>query len=266
VSAHETWTVGDAYEPYVGRWSRPAARALLDWIAVDEGARWLDVGCGTGALTATILAGAAPTSVLGIDASAAFAAHARRRLGDARASFAIADARNIPAVGPFDAVVSGLVLNFVPQPARAVAEMARVTRDGGVVAAYLWDYAGRMDLMRAFWDAAVALDPAARELDEGRRFPLAQPEPLAALWRAAGLAGVATRALDVPTVFADFDDYWTPFLGGQGPAPSYAMSLTPTARDALRESLRARLVPAPDGTIHLLARAWAVRGHRTRTP
>jgi hypothetical protein len=137
--------------------------------------------------------------------------------------------------------------------------MARVAA-GGNVAAYVWDYAGRMELMRHFWDAATELDPSAGALDEGARFGLCQPDRLEELWRDAGLTEVACRAIDVPTVFRDFDDYWSPFLGGQGPAPGYAMSLDDEARTRLRENLRARLPVGDDGTIRLVARAWAVRG------
>jgi SAM-dependent methyltransferase len=245
----------------VGRWSRPVARELLAWLAAGAGARWLDVGCGTGALTATIRSGADPAAVLGLDPSPAFVAHARERLGDPRTWFVVADARRLPlAGGRVDAVASGLVLNFVPDPVLAVREMARVTRAGGVVAAYVWDYAGGMELIRGFWDAAVALDPAAAPLDEGRRFPLCRPEPLARLFEDAGLAGVRTRAIDVATRFVDFDDYWTPFLGGQGPAPGYVVALPEARRAALRDELAARLPVAPDGSISLVARAWAVQG------
>jgi hypothetical protein len=152
------------------------------------------------------------------------------------------------------------MLNFLPQPAAGLAEMARVARPTGQVAVYVWDYAGQMQLMRHFWDAAAALDPAARDLDEGRRFPLCGPTPLTALFEAAGLLAVEVRALEVPTTFRDFDDYWSPFLGAQGPAPSYAMSLTETDRDRLRDRLRASLPTAPDGSIRLTARAWAARG------
>jgi SAM-dependent methyltransferase len=154
------------------------------------------------------------------------------------------------------------MLNFVPDPAAAVAEMARVVRPGGTVALYVWDYAEGMELMRHFWDAAVALDPAARDLDEGVRFPICRPEPLAMLFSGVPLAGVETRAIDVPTVFRDFDDYWTPFLGGQAPAPGYCLSLSAERRDALREQIRARLPCRADGVIPLVARAWAVRGLR----
>jgi SAM-dependent methyltransferase len=258
----EAWASGDAYEPYVGRWSRLVAREFLSWLRLPAGLRWLDVGAGTGALSRTILDAAAPRSVVGLDQSDAYVAFARAHILDPRARFGAGDARALPFVdGGFDAAVSGLVLNFVPAPASLLAEMRRVAKGGGVVAVYVWDYAGRMELMRHFWDAAAALDPAAGELDEGRRFPICQPEPLAALFEQAGLRGVEGRAIDVPTVFESFDDYWTPFLGGQGPAPGYCMSLDGPHRAALREHLRARLPVRDDGRIHLVARAWAVAGH-----
>jgi SAM-dependent methyltransferase len=261
----DTWATGAAYEPYVGRWSRLVAREFLRWLAVPPGARWLDVGCGTGALTETVLAVTAPARVEGVDPSAAYVEYSRARLADARASFEVGDARRLPqGSASVDAVVSGLVLNFVPEPAAAVAEMARVARPGGTVAAYVWDYAGRMELMRQFWDAAVALDPAAAALDEGRRFPVCRPESLEAFWRGGGLADVESRAIDVPTVFRDFDDYWSPFLGGQGPAPSYAMSLSEGRRALLRDRIRAALPADAHGSIGLVARAWAVRG--TKSP
>jgi len=140
--------------------------------------------------------------------------------------------------------------------------MVQAVRKGGTVAAYVWDYAGQMQLMRYFWDAAVALDPAACTLDEGQRFPLCQPEPLRQLFQTAQLGKVGVRSIDIPTTFRDFDDYWSPFLGGQAPAPGYAMSLSEERRVALREQIRATLPIAPDGSIHCIARAWAVRGVR----
>ena len=259
----DVWASGDAYEPYVGRWSRLVAREFLRWLDVRTGQRWLDVGCGTGALTETILETAAPAQVDGVDRSDGYVAYARERVRDARARFQVGDAQALPgALEAYGAVVSGLVLNFVPDPARAVAEMKRVASVGAPVGVYVWDYAGRMELMRHFWDAAVALDPRASELDEGVRFPICRPEPLAELFRGAGLVEVAARAIDVPTTFRDFDDYWTPFLGGQAPAPGYCMSLSEARREALRERIRAGLPIRSDGTIRLVARAWAVRGRR----
>ena len=254
------WASGAAYEPYVGRWSRLVAREFLAWLGVPPDRRWLDLGCGTGALAQTILHVASPGEVKGVDQSAGYVEYARAQTPDARASFEVADAQALPfETGSYDAVISGLVLNFLPEPGRGVSEMARVARPGGTVAAYVWDYAEEMQLMRHFWDAAVALDSAASELDEGRRFPLCRPEPLTQLFRSAGLREVQVRAIDVPTDFRDFDDYWSPFLGGQAPAPSYAMSLSEERRAALRERIRAGLPIAPDGSIHLIARAWAVR-------
>jgi SAM-dependent methyltransferase len=256
-----SWAGGDRYEAYVGRWSRPVARRFVPSLSVPGGARWLDVGCGTGALSSTILDLAAPAVVLGIDPSPDFVAHAAAHVDHPRALFREGSAQALPAAGAsFDAVVAGLVLNFVPDPSAALVEMSRVARPDGVVAGYVWDYADGMQLMRRFWDAAGELDPAVRDVDEGLRFPLCRPGPLRALFTDAGLADVTVEEIVVPTVFADFDDYWTPFLGGTGPAPAYAMSLPEADRAALRESLRARLPAGPDGSIHLTGRAWSVRG------
>lgn len=259
----DVWAAGDFYEPYVGRWSRRVAREFLEWLTVPAGADWVDVGCGTGALTRAILDHASPRSVKGVDPSPGFIEYATARVGLGRATFGVGDAQALPIdAQSIDAAVSGLVLNFVPQPLRAVREMARITRRGGTVAAYVWDYAEKMELMRYFWNAAAALDPAATELDEGRRFPLCQPKPLADLFGQAGLSEVEVLPIDVATDFRDFDDYWSPFLGGQGPAPGYAMSLTEERRVALREALRSELPIARDGAIRLIARAWAARGRK----
>jgi SAM-dependent methyltransferase len=263
-SRFDIWANGAAYDRYVGRWSRLVARDFLAWLAVPTGRRWLDVGCGAGALGQTILATAAPTAVVGVDSSTGFIAYARRQAGADQIRFAAGDARALPlASATFDMVVSGLVLNFVPEPATAVAEMARVLRPGGGVAVYVWDYAGEMQFMRRFWEAAGALDPVARALDEGQRFSVCQPAPLTALFQAAGLTAIDVRPIDTPTRFRDFDDYWLPFLGGQGSAPGYVASLSEAQRAALRERVRASLPIAADGSISLIARAWAIRGSRS---
>lgn len=255
----DMWEQGSAYERYVGRWSRQVAPRFLAWLGIPAGRRWVDVGCGTGALCAAIVETCAPVSVAGVEPSEGFLQTAKQALAG-RAALYQGSATAIPlSDASVDVVVSGLVLNFVPDQPAALAEMARVAGKGGTVAAYVWDYAGRMELMRCFWDAAVALDPAALELDEGRRFPLCRPEALTGLFGEAGLREATVTALDVPTRFRDLDDYWTPFLGGQGPAPAYAMSLDDERRGVLRERIRARLPVAGDGSIALTARAWAVR-------
>ncbi len=260
-SAKETWGSGDAYEQYVGRWSRLVARDFLGWLAAGPGLAWGDVGCGTGALTESILQGWQPASIVAVDRAEGFVQAARARVQDARVQFEVGEAQALtwPAQS-LDVTVSGLVLNFVADPPAMAAEMARVTRPGGTVAAYVWDYAGGMQIMRHFWDAAVQVNPHDARLDQGERFPLCQPEPLAALFRTLGLDSVAVRAIDVATVFRDFEDYWTPFLGKQGAAPTYLARLDAPAVERIRENLRARLPTAADGSIALTAKAWAVQG------
>jgi ubiquinone/menaquinone biosynthesis C-methylase UbiE len=261
VQRNDNWAAGDLYEPYVGRWSRLAAKDFLQWLALPAQLDWLDVGCGTGALTQTILQQAQPQSVKGIDPSAGFVDFAKAHVGDPKVTFDVGDAQSLPAESArFDVAASGLVLNFVPKPSLATQEMRRVVRAGGTVAAYVWDYAGKMELMRYFWDAAAELDPSASNLVESTRFPMCKAPALTSLFQDAGLHDVQAQMIDVPTTFKDFDDYWNPFLGGQGPAPAYAMSLTEERRKALRDRIRATLPIASDGSIPLIARAWAVRG------
>ena len=257
----DTWDDGSAYESYVGRWSRLIASRFLRWLPIPPRGTWLDFGCGTGALTQTILTLADPRVVVGCDRSAGFVGFARAHIPDDRAEFVVAELPDLPRIDTgFDAVVAGLVLNFLPEPLAAVTAMVTRSRPGGTVAAYVWDYADGMQLMRVFWDVAIELDAAARPLDEGVRFPLCRPEPLSDLFRSAHLKAVTVESMEVPTVFQDFDDYWAPFLGGQGPAPGYARSLPPERRARLRDRIRQRLPGAPDGTISLTARAWAVKG------
>jgi SAM-dependent methyltransferase len=256
----DTWERGSPYEQYIGRWSRKVAPLFLAWLDRPAGQRWLDVGCGTGALSAAIVDQCAPSSLTAVEPSAGFLELAVRNVGG-KARFLAGSAAELPlAPGECDVVVSGLVLNFVPALPAALAEMRRVSASGGTIAAYVWDYADGMEIIKHFWDAAACLDPAAARLHEGTRFPLCNPSALATAFEEAGLAEVATAPLDVSATFADFDDYWRPFLGGQGPAPAYAMSLAQEKRDALRSRLESTLPRAAGGAITLRARAWAVRG------
>ena len=258
------WGNTEAYEAYMGRWSRPVAGAALAWLKLSPGLTWLDVGCGTGALTRAILDAADPREILGIDPSADFIATAEAQIVDPRVRFAIGDARALPVANDaYDAVVAGLVLHFVPDPRPAAREMVRTARPGGTVAAYVWDFAGEGErqFTRYFWRAATELDPAAIAQDPIRQFPLCHPEPLAALFAGAGLQAVTVQAVVVPTVFRDFDDFWQPhLLDGSSPAQRYVASLADGQRTALRERLHATLPIAADGSIPLIARAWAVRG------
>jgi SAM-dependent methyltransferase len=257
----DPWDSGDPYDLFMGRWSRGIAPEFIRWLSMPSGQSWLDIGCGTGSLSKTILALAYPDQILAIDPSNRFIEHASRSIDDPRIKFELGTASNIPApADSFDAIVSGLVLNFVPDPFQAMEEMRRVARQGGIIAAYVWDYAQGMEMLRYFWDAAVALDPNAGKLDEGRRFPICQPEELERLFMKAGLGDIEVQAIDLRTVYRDFDDYWSPFLGGVGPAPGYVASLELERRADLENALRERLPISEDGSIELRARAWAVRG------
>jgi SAM-dependent methyltransferase len=259
----DRWHDGSAYEMYVGRWSRKTGKEFLSWLNVPNDLRWLDLGCGTGALTSLILQDRDPASVVGVEPAEAFLAQAQARTDDPRVEFKQGAADSIPVSdGAVDVAVSGLVLNFVPDKAKAMAELVRCVGKGGTVAAYVWDYAGHVQFMRYFWDAAVSLDPAAREQDEGVRFPDCRPAALAGLFSAAGLQNVATAPIDIATPFADFKDYWTPFLSGIGPAPGYCAALDDDRRLRLKNRLKETLPTDPDGMILLAARAWAVRGTR----
>jgi SAM-dependent methyltransferase len=258
---HDVWASGDTYERYVGRWSRLVAQEFIRWLEMPENSQWLDVGCGTGALSQTILALTNPEYVKGIDRSEDFVKTTQSRMNVSNADFEFGDAQELPVLSEtYDVAVSGLVLNFVPEPLRMIREMKRAIHTDGTVALYVWDYAGKMQFMRHFWNAAAALDSETRDLDEGRRFPICNPNSLAQLFREAELSNIETHPIDIHTDFKDFDDYWNPFLGGQGPAPGYLMSLNDEQRTRLRNRLQNSLPFALDGSIPLVARAWAVKG------
>lgn len=260
-SRHDAWQAGDSYDSYMGRWSRQIAPRFLDWLDAPEGLDWLEVGCGTGALSAAILERCNPKSLISIDPSEGFLAKARATIPDGRAEFRQGDAQSLslePASR--DVVVSALMLNFVPDKQKALAEMKRAARVGGTIAFYVWDYpGGGVEFMRAFWNAASALDPGAVDLTEDRRFPFCTPDGLTDLAVNAGLASVECSPIEAATEFRDFYDYWRPFTLGAGPAPGYCMSLDPEARQRLKEKLEEALPRREDGSIHMKTRAWAVK-------
>jgi SAM-dependent methyltransferase len=255
------WSGGAGYDGFIGRWSRLVAAEFVPWLNVPAGSTWIDVGCGTGELTRTILRIATPGKVVSLDPSEGYLDYARASTTDPRAEFRVGNDQDVRSLGvTADAVVSGLVLNFVPDAVAALRTAAGVTAAGGLIGAYVWDYADGMTMILHFWDAAVEEDPAARSKHQGVRFPLSAPGALKSAFEKAGLVDVVERPIDVTARFADFDEYWTPFLSGEGPAPGYLASL-PTERQArIREMVRNRLPIAADGSITLTCRAWAVRG------
>lgn len=259
----DLWDSASAYERFMGRWSRELARAFVSWLDIPRGSHWLEVGCGTGALTLRILQMGEPASVVATDASQQYVAQARLALPDDRVQFLRSSAAELPArAGGYDIVASSLVLNFLPDPAEALREMRSLAAKGGTVAACVWDYAGEMQFLRRFWDAAVELDSAAREWDEGERFPICSPESLDIAFGRAGFSRVTVEALEVATHFKDFDDYWVPFVGGPGPAPGYLSSLSPQKQEDLARHLAETLPRNEDGSIDLTARAWAARAEK----
>jgi len=260
-SRHDAWQAGDSYDLYMGRWSRRIAPRFLDWLDASGDLDWLEVGCGTGALSAAILAQCAPKSLIAIDQSEGFLGKARANVSDSRAEFRVGDAQVLPVdTASRDVIVSALVLNFVPDRQMALAEMKRVARCGATIGFYVWDYpGGGMEFMRAFWNAATSLDPTALDLTEDRRFPFCTREGLVDLAKDAGLASVDSTPIEVETVFRDFDDFWHPFTLGAGPAPGYCMSLDLEARERLRARLYDGLRREEDGSIRLKARAWAIK-------
>ncbi len=256
----DTWSSGDPYEYFMGRWSRLMAPEFLKWLNAANNLSWLDLGCGTGALSEAVIQNNSPAHLYCVEPSADFLAKAKERL-DNKAEFLIGTATDIPITdNKGDIVVSGLALNFFPDLPGALAEMKRVLKPNGIIAAYVWDYSGTMEFLRHFWDAAIEVDEKAKTLDEGIRFPICNPDKLKNAFEDARLSNVHTSYLTVDTIFKDFDDYWNPFLGGQGPAPSYLASESSYIVGKIRFNLLQDLPVEADGAIKLVARAIAVRG------
>ncbi|TAJ39323.1 MAG: methyltransferase domain-containing protein [Reyranella sp.] len=248
---------GAAYEQMMGIWSRFAGEIFLDWFAPPRGLHWIDVGCGSGAFTELLVERCAPLELQGIDPSEGQLAFARTRPAARVAEFRQGDAMALPfPADRFDAAVMALVLIFVPDPAKGVAEMVRVVKPGGIVATYMWDMLG----------GGFPLDPV---LIEMRAMGLAPPRPpqvaasrmeaLQELWRGAGLEGLETREIAVQRTFADFDDFWMTTLKSSALGSTVA-AMAAGDVDTLKSRVRARLPASPDGRITYGARAHAIRG------
>jgi ubiquinone/menaquinone biosynthesis C-methylase UbiE len=246
----------DAYDHYMGRYSRLLAPLFMDFADVKPGWRVLDVGCGPGALVSDLVSRVGADCVAGVDPSPGFVSACAERVPGADIRLAPAETLPWPD-GSFDAVVSQLVVSFLDDADAGLREMRRVVRENGVIAACTWDYGGEMQMLRTFWEAALALDPAAP--DEARVMGYTDPRSLRKLWLRASMREVEVASLVVRVEYTGFEDYWQPFLTGTGPGGHYCVSLDETHRAWLCDECLRRL-GVPDGPFTLSARAWAARG------
>jgi len=256
-------TDGEGYERLMGRWSRLLALPFLDFTGTADGDRILDVGCGTGHLAFAVARRTGAGEVRGVDLAQPYIEHARHHNEDARIAFEVADACALPyAAQSFDRVLSLLVLHFVPEPGKAIAEMRRVAKPGAVVAAAVWDVRGGWVSNRMFFDTAAMLDPeaGARRARNYTR-PMTRPGELAKAWREAGFKGVEETTLTIRMEFTSFADYWGPYEGKDGPGAEYVATLEADARSRLREAVQAAYLDGEaDGARSYAALAWAVKG------
>lgn len=254
---------GAAYEVWLGRWASRLAKVFLDFVEFPETGELLDVGCGTGALTLAMAERWPARRVIGVDLAAPFISYAQSRRPGGQPTFEIGDACALKYEdGRFAGVAAQLVFLFIPKPGVALREMRRVTRSGGTVAAIVWDSRGGLMFQRMLWDTAVAIDPNARVArDSLFANPVAIPGGLAGFFHEAGLLDVETQSLTIRMDYADFEDYWQPFLGGQGPVGTYFANLAPALKAQIKEAVRdAYCSGSPDGPRSLTASAWAVQG------
>ena len=257
----DSWKGGKLYDDFMGRWSLLIGGEFLSWLKVPPNSEWLDVGCGTGSLSKLIIETQQPNRIIALDSSSGFISYAKKSIDNPLVNYIVGSAMNIELnKDSVDTIVSAFTLNFLSRPHKAVREMKRVGKPGGVIGIMLWDYTEGMEMLRYYWDAALTIDKRAEALDEGRRFPICRQGNPEIFMQKMGLRNIEATAIEIKTTFKSFDEYWEPFLGNVGPAPEYNMSLSTAVRKQLKENLIKALPIDEDGSIRLIARAWAVKG------
>jgi len=259
---HDVWELGSSYESYIGCWSYQIALSFLKKIDTEPGMDWVDIGCGTGALTRAILLCCQPFCLTGVEPSLGMLNWTNQQLKDKNLRFIEGKASDLPFTDDsVDIAVSGLVLNFLPEPVHALKEMKRIVRPGGRIAFYVWDYAhGGLELVRAFWNAAVSVTPDARRFSDAVRFSWCNEDSLTDLMVEAGLKEIKSERIVIPTLFENFEDYWQRFSKGAGPASSYYKQLPLSEQTEIRTTLQNSFTYNPNGSLELSAAAWALQG------
>jgi trans-aconitate methyltransferase len=262
-TANESWDDTAGYELYVGRWSRQLSADFIQWLRPKPGSTWLEIGCGTGALTSAILHGAKPAHVVAIDKSAAYLQQAQKELASANVTFVTGDVESVAPTKRFDMISSGLVLNFLPHPAQSLRRLMHNLNPGGQLSSFVWDYAGHYQPMRYFWDAAGQIFETAAQYDAGIKFQICNPERLTSLFKSLGLTEIEVTNIERIATFDGFDDYWEPIAAAQGSVTEFMNTLSSGQKADLKETVRKRLPIAANGEIKLVLNALAIKGSLT---
>ena len=262
----KSWNSADSYEKFMGRWSLEIGKHFIEMLAETTdivNKRWVDVGCGTGALSEVVFQKTSPEYILGIDPSQDFIDKAQQKINQSNVEFTTTTAENIPLPSEsIDFVVSGLALNFMSDPNTSLSEMKRVLKPNGLLACYVWDYADKMEFLRYFWDAVVQLDPESQIYDEGEKFPICNPNKLQELFNSIGMKNIRNDEITIQTPFSSFDKYWKPFFGGQGPAGEYLASVNDEKQTQIAFQIENSLPISTDGSITLIAKAFTIQGKK----
>lgn len=257
------WSSGENYDNYMGRWSSLVAYQFVPWVNAEKDLDWLDLGCGTGQLSEAIFEIAKPNKVVGIDQSAGFLQLAQEKLKAFKFRCEHGNATQLAQPNStFDVAVSGLCINFLSNSEKGIQEMYRVVKPGGKVGIYVWDYSGKMEFVRLFWDAVQEVDKGSKRFDEGKNASICRPHELESIFLRIGLESIDVAEINIDMRFSSFDNYWLPFFYGQGMLGKYLLSQSQNNQIRLKHSLESRIHKKDDGSFNLKARAWCIMGKK----